>query len=418
MTQPAVAHASFDSLWAGLLPIGRAASTGGYRRYAWNAADLACREWFADAAQARSMDVVADRNHNLWAWWLPAGWSGDPSEAFVTGSHLDSVPDGGAYDGPLGVASAFAAVDALRAAGTELAKPLAVACFADEEGARFGLSCVGSRLAAGALDPDRARALTDADGVTLAQALTAAGRDPGTLGRDDEALARVGVFVELHVEQGRALVELGAPLALASAVWPHGRWRFTFDGEPNHAGTTRLADRHDPMLTYASAVLAARAEAERAQAQRGPALATFGKVQAEPGATNGIAARVRAWLDARAADQATLDALVDALTAAALGAARADGTTVEVVSESLTPQVAFAVEPRERLAGVLGDIPVLATGAGHDAGILSKRVPAAMIFVRNPTGVSHSPAEHAEAADCHAGVDALAAAMTDWSAAK
>ncbi len=407
----AAGAAAFDALWASLLPVGREASTGGYRRYAWNPADLVCREWFASVAADRGLDVVADRNHNLWAWWLPERWTGEPRDAFVTGSHLDSVPDGGAYDGPLGVVSALAAVDELRARGVQPRKPVAVVCFGDEEGARFGLACTGSRLATGVLDPDRARGLTDGDGITLAQAQQRAGLDPAHLGRDDEALARVGVFVELHVEQGRALVDLGAPVGLASAIWPHGRWRFTFTGEANHAGTTRLADRRDPMLAFARTVLAARDEAERAGA-----LATFGRVLVDPGATNAIPSRVRAWLDSRAPDQATLDAVVAAIADAA-SAPGGDATSTEVSAESVTAVVKFAAGPRASIARVLGDVPVLPTGAGHDAGILSERVPTAMLFVRNPTGVSHSPAETADLADCHAGAAALAAVMADWVAA-
>ena len=208
-------------MWEPLLPLGRDQRTGGYRRYAWTAADAACRDWFHGAAAARGMDVDTDRNGNLWAWWGRPG-----PDALVLGSHLDSVPDGGAYDGPLGVVSAFAALDLVAAAtGTApvARRPVAVVAFADEEGARFGVACVGSRLMTGALDPDRARALTDADGTTLAEALRAAGHDPARLGRDDEALGRVGVFVELHVEQGRRLVDVGAPVGVATAIWPHGR---------------------------------------------------------------------------------------------------------------------------------------------------------------------------------------------------
>ena len=200
---------------------------------------------------------------------------------------------------------------------------------------------------------------------------------------------------------------------MASTIWPHGRWRFTFTGEANHAGTTRLVDRRDPILAFAGTALAARAQAEQVAA-----LATFGRVLADPGATNAIPSRVRAWLDARAADEPTLEALVAAIGSAARAASEPGRTGVEITQESVTALVAFAAGPRARLAQALepgfGAVPVLATGAGHDAGILSAQVPTAMIFVRNPTGVSHSPAEAADAADCHAGVDALAAAMADW----
>jgi N-carbamoyl-L-amino-acid hydrolase len=218
-------------MWDDLGDVGRAPS-GGYRRFAWTAEDGALREWFRGEAARRSMTVVADRAGNLWAW------DGDPDAdgpGLVLGSHLDSVPDGGAFDGPLGIVSAFAAVDLLRSDGHRLDRPLGIACFADEEGARFGVACAGSKLHTGDLYADRARALSVADGTTLAEAKAAA------------------------------------------------------------AG------------------------------------------------------------------------------------------------------------------GDAGPAPVLDTGAGHDAGILAAAgVPAAMLFVRNPTGISHSPAEHAEVDDCLAGVDALA----------
>src|SRR3954451_24525280 len=200
-------------MWADLLPVGRSAATKGYRRFAWTRADLTLREWFAAEAARRGLDLVVDRNGNQWAWW------GDPDRdgpGVVLGSHLDSVPDGGAFDGPLGVLSAFAALDRLRAEGATPARPVAVACFADEEGARFGVACAGSRLLTGTLAADRARGLRDDDGRTLGEAVTGAGLDPAALGRDAETLRRIGVFVELHVEQGRGLVDLGDPVGVAS----------------------------------------------------------------------------------------------------------------------------------------------------------------------------------------------------------
>jgi len=180
--QPNPVAGVFDPLWNEILEVGRHRGSGGYRRYAWSDADLTLREWFAGAAASRSMQLDTDRNGNLWAWWLPRGWIGSPRGAFVTGSHLDSVPDGGAYDGPLGVVSAFAAVDLLRARGFEPAVPIGVVAFSDEEGARFGVACIGSQLSTGSLAPERALGLRDNDGITLAEALTRAGRtQPGRL---------------------------------------------------------------------------------------------------------------------------------------------------------------------------------------------------------------------------------------------
>ena len=376
---------SFDALWDQIAPIGRVAG-GGYRRFAYTDADLALREWFVATAEARGLDVDTDRAGNLWAWW------GDPDAdgpGLVVGSHLDSVPDGGAFDGPLGVVSALAALDTLRAKGFTPTIPIGIVCFADEEGARFGIACAGSRLLTGALDPARARGLTDADGTTLAEAAGRAGL--ADLGPDPEALRRVGRFVELHVEQGRGLVHQDAAVGVGSAIWPHGRWRVDLAGRADHAGTTALADRTDPMLDLARLITGARESA-----QRHGAVATVGKVHVEPNGVNAIPSRVTAWLDARAVEEPAVRAVL------------ADLAALSPAEESWTPRPPFDPRLTTDLAALV-DAPVLETGAGHDAGVLAQAgVPAAMLFVRNPTGVSHSPLEHADRDDCLAGVAALA----------
>jgi len=378
----------FRELWDQLAPIGRDPGTGGYLRYAWEPAELACRDWFRAQADARDMPVEEDGNGNLFAW------RGGDGPAVLTGSHFDSVPHGGAYDGPLGIVSAFLALDQTKTSG----RRIGVAAFAEEEGARFGVPCLGSRLLAGVLDPERAAALTDRSGVTLEETL---GRKP--TGRTD-LLEKVESFVELHVEQGRAL---DVPVGVGSAIWPHGRWRLDFTGEGNHAGTTRMADRHDPMLTYAYTVLAANKEARLRGAH-----ATMGRVAVEPNATNAVPSLVRGWLDVRAAEAPALEKMVEAIHKRAVERSTRDGTAVTLTEESVSPEVAFDGGLVTRLAQAL-DAPVLPTGAGHDAGVLSAYVPTAMLFVRNPTGVSHSPAEHATDTDCEAGVDALARVLDE-----
>lgn len=395
---PRPGQAAFDRMWDDLAPIGRHAGTGGYRRFAWTPQDATLREWFAAEAQRRALAVVSDRAGNLWAW------RGDPDAAaaagapgLVLGSHLDSVPDGGAYDGPLGVVSAFAALDQLDADGFRPDRPIGIACFGDEEGARFGVACAGSRLITGAMTPDRGLSLTDADGATMAEAMTAAGHEPAVVGRDEETLRRIGTFVELHVEQGRALGDPGhpaeGPVAVGSSIWPHGRWRFDLAGRADHAGTTRLEDRDDPMLLAAEVIRHARVAA-----QRFGCVATVGKLRVQPNGVNAIPSLVQTWLDARGADAHAVRNAVSHLSSTVGRAA---------IEESWTDATDFDPPLVRRLSGLLG-APVLATGAGHDAGILAAAgVPAAMLFVRNPTGVSHSPAEYAEPDDCHAGVDAL-----------
>ncbi|WP_030157502.1 allantoate amidohydrolase [Glycomyces sp. NRRL B-16210] len=404
----------FRRLWDELDPIGRLPG-GGYLRFSWSEADLACRAWFQEQARARDLTCESDRNGNLYAWWGEPG----SGEAVLTGSHFDSVPHGGAYDGPLGIVSAFLAIDALREAGDRPRRPIAIAAFTEEEGGRFGIPCLGSRLMTGAIDPDRARALTDAGGTTLAEAMRETGADPEQLGPDPERLASIGAFVELHVEQGRRLDGEDAPVGVANAIWPHGRWRLDFTGAADHAGTTRLPDRRDPMLTFAFAVLAARKEARLAGG-----LATIGRVEAEPNATNAIAATVTAWLDARAPDEAVLSAILTGFESKVTERAGRDGTGFAIRPESETPVVEFDAGLRDRIAALLstftarkhrrgGGAPILPTGAGHDAGVLAAHVPTAMLFVRNPTGVSHAPREAASDEDCAAGVDALAAVLRD-----
>ncbi|HET9079823.1 MAG TPA: allantoate amidohydrolase [Trebonia sp.] len=386
---------TFDRLWGDLAPVGRNGSTGGYRRYAWTAAGAALREWFAGEATARGLDLVTDLAGNQWAWW------GDPDASgpgVIIGSHLDSVPDGGAFDGPLGVVSALLTIDALRAAGHVPSRPVGVVCFGDEEGARFGVACTGSRMLTGALPRDRALGLRDSEGTSMAEAMSAAGRDTTHAGRDADALRRIGCFVELHVEQGRGLIDLGQPVGVGTGIWPHGRWRMEFAGEANHAGTTRLADRRDPMLGYAAAVLRARE-----LAGRHGVLATCGKVAVEPNGVNAIPSLVRGWLDARGADGEAVRALVADLA-----------RDCEVHEESWTPATLFDPTLSDRCSAVLGDVPRLASGAGHDAGVLAEAgVATAMLFVRNPSGVSHSPAEFAERDDCLRGVNALTRVVTD-----
>jgi N-carbamoyl-L-amino-acid hydrolase len=395
---------SFAAAWAELAAIGR--TPDGYFRWAWSDAELACRSWFTGMATARGMSVETDGNGNLWAW---LGSPGPADKAVVTGSHFDSVPGGGGFDGPLGIVSAFLALDVLRERGVTPSRPIGIVAFAEEEGSRFGVACLGSRLLCGDLDPARALALRDRDGVPLADA---SGLDPAGIGPDAKRLAGIDAFVELHIEQGRALADgadgAGAPVGVASAIWPHGRWRLDFGGEGNHAGTTRMADRHDPMLTFAYAVLAANKAARLRDAR-----ATVGRVAVSPNATNAIPAAVTAWLDARATDQSTLDGLVDDVLAKVAERAARDGTAMSATIESRSGETGFDTGLRNRIAELLGGPPVLATGAGHDAGVLAAHVPTAMLFVRNPTGISHAPGEHATDEDCAAGVAALADVLTD-----
>lgn len=384
--------------------VGADSKRGGYSRHVFDPAELELRAWFADRATDLGLTLETDNNGNLWGWWGAPG-----PGAVVTGSHLDSVPGGGALDGPLGVATALAAIASLQAEGFAPARPVAIAVFAEEEGSRFGVACLGSRLLSGAITPERALGLTDAAGTTFAEAATAFGLDIAALGADHETLGRIGVFVELHVEQGRGLADLDAPVAVASSILAHGRWRLTVRGQGNHAGTTRMAERRDPMVVAARVILAARQVAGASESVR----ATVGRIEAVPGGTNVIASSVSAWLDVRATSDREARGAVADIAAAVRSAAAAEGCELELVEESWAGEVSFDPELRDRIRAALGGVPVLPTGAGHDAGVLAAVVPTAMLFVRNPSGISHAPEEGATDDDCEAGVAALVTVLKE-----
>ena len=393
------------SLMRDIAGTGRDAARGGYSRPVYSGPELELREWFIGEARARGLDVETDPNGIIWAWWDIPG--GDRSGAVVTGSHLDSVPGGGGFDGRRGGASALAAIGGLRASGRQPERAIAIAVFPEEEGSRFGVACLGSRLFAGTINSDRAMSLKDPEGRTFAEVSAAAGLDPRHMGPDPERLGRIGSFIELHVEQGKGLIDLGGPVAIGSSIIGHGRWRMSFTGQGNHAGTTLMGDRQDPLVAAASVIAGIPGLAARHPGAR----ATVGRLQPVPGGTNVIASRVDAWLDVRHPEGAVTAELVREISAFADASAAQQGCSVAVTEESLSSTVSFDVGLRHRLQSLLPDAPVLPTGAGHDAGVLASAVPTAMLFVRNPTGISHSPEEQVEDDDAEAGAQVLATVL-------
>lgn len=399
-------HGDANALLAEIDGIGVDRERGGYTRPVFSSAELGLRGWFVTHAAARGLMVETDRNGIIWAWWDVPGTAADGSqrrEAIVTGSHLDSVPGGGNFDGPLGVASALAAVDLLRDRGVRPDRPLAVAVFPEEEGSRFGIACLGSRLLAGSVQPERVHALADDTGRTFDEVAVEAGFDPSGIGYDGDRLRAVSAFVELHVEQGRGLVDLDQPVALAGAIIAHGRWQLSIDGRGDHAGATRMSDRSDPMVVAAAAIRSVRERALAVDDARG----TVGRIKVVPGGTNVIASSVDLWVDVRHGSEELVRRIVHEVTADTRLAAEAEDCTLVVTEQSFTPTVSFDPELRDRMQEVVPDAPVLDTGAGHDAGVLAAAIPTGMLFVRNPSGASHTPAEAAEPADVVAGVEAL-----------
>ncbi len=366
-----------------LLPIGR--GPRGTTRLAWSDEDAATREWFREQAAGAGLRVERDPAGNLWA--VPES----PPPWWAVGSHLDSVREGGSFDGALGVAAAFQV--AARADA-----PAAVISFADEEGARFNTPTFGSRALTGVLDLsvlDR----VDADGVRMADAMSAAGVDPAGIGAAPQWLARLRGFFELHIDQTTELERAGVPAGVVRGLATRMRLRAEIEGRADHAGTTPPADRRDALAAAARLIVAALDRS-------GDGLvATAPRIEVEPNALTTVPARATVWLDARARDSA----LVEAWHAAV--ASVDPGLPVALSLESRSPGCEFDPGLRSRLVALSQEMgapaPELDCYAGHDAGLIAARLPAALVLVRNETGVSHSPEERVELEDAAFGAELI-----------
>jgi beta-ureidopropionase / N-carbamoyl-L-amino-acid hydrolase len=362
-----------------LMPIGR--GPRGTTRLAWTEEDAAAGEWFREQAAGAGLRVERDPAGNLWA--VPDS----PPPWWAVGSHLDSVREGGSFDGALGVAAGFEM--AARA-------PVAVISFADEEGARFNTPTFGSRALTGALDPsvlDR----VDRDGVRLADAMSAAGVDPARLASAPEWLSRLRGFLELHIDQTTELERVGVPAGVVRGLASRMRLRAEIEGRADHAGTTPPADRRDALAAAARLIVAALDRS-------GDGLvATASRIEVEPNALTTVPARATVWLDARSPDAEQVEAWRSAVEEVD------PGLPVALSLESRSRGCEFDPRLRARLMALSEELgrpgPELDCYAGHDAGLIAARLPAAMVLVRNETGVSHSPEEHVELDDAAFGAE-------------
>jgi allantoate deiminase len=335
---------------------------------------------------ALGMDVNVDAAGNLRGLLQPVNANG---KRLILGSHIDTVPNAGAYDGVLGVMLALEWVHIAQ----ELALPMAieVIAFSEEEGVRFGVPFLGSRAAAGSFDP-ALLALIDANGVSLEQAIRDFGLDPGRIG---EAVVDADArgFVEIHIEQGPVLESEGLSLAVVEGIAGQTRLQFTFKGHANHAGTTPMHLRRDAL----AAAVEWMAQVEQMALSTDGLVATVGKIATEPNAANVITGKVTLSLDLRHIDDdARLSSLAELKGRAGTISARR-GIELECVEKMNQPSVHMDDRLVERLelAVESAGFPVkrMPSGAGHDAMVMAARVPTAMLFLRSPGGISHHPDE-------------------------
>jgi N-carbamoyl-L-amino-acid hydrolase len=373
----------------------------GAQRVAWTNTWIVARDWLrAELDAIPQVTVERDQAGNTWAT-LPGA-----SERFViVGSHLDSVPDGGWLDGALGV---LAALEVLRAlAGQERPVTVKLVDWADEEGARFGRSLLGSSACAGTLDPGAVRGLTDRDGTALPDALAAHGVDLDRAGEARERLAGAAGYLELHIEQGPVLERLDLPLGVVLGSFGVERHRLTFTGAHAHSGATPMDARRDAFVAAARSAVAFRDDAVR----RSDARATTGPVRVEPGIATAFNGRCELTLDLRALDAGELAAMQENARREADRIAAEEGC--EVAWDPV-----YAIDPipfdRELIAlaegvveGVAGACHSLPSGPLHDASEMARVLPTVMLFVRSLGGVSHTSAEDSRVEDVELGVRAL-----------
>lgn len=381
---------------------------GGVDRPALSPADRAARRLLADLARARGFSVVQDEAANLFVR-RPGRDDGLPP--LMIGSHLDSQPTGGRYDGALGTLSAFEVLEALEDAGTVTARPVEVVAFTNEEGSRFAPGCMGSMAFSGAARVSDWARVRAADGALFGDELAA------TLAALPEAAVRpaghaVSAFVELHIEQGPVLERLGVPIGVVTAV-QGTRWlEVTMTGAAAHAGTTPIEHRRDSL----AAAVAAIAHLQETVMPADPAARlTVGRIEVEPGSINVVPARVRFSVDIRHPDAVALGRIEETVRAVcgreagAHGCASAIAGRLDMAPARFDPTVTAAIAAA---AADLGHPAVeIVSGAFHDALHVARVAPAAMIFVPCRNGISHNEAEFVTDAHVAAGAATLLAAV-------
>lgn len=377
-----------------------AVEDGGINRFAWTPELAEVTRWVAEELTRLGLEVELDAAGNLIGRWAGSG------PAVMTASHLDTVPNGGAFDGVLGVLAAVEAIRILREEGFEPARPIWVGSFMDEEGTRFGTALFGSRAFCG-LDVSEALQARDAAGMSVAEAMRAQGRDPARIGEANR-VGEVGHYVELHIEQGPVLASSGERLGVVRSICGAIGLRVTLRGETNHAGSTPPEMRRDALTGASRVVVALREET----LGRNDLRATVGQIRVAPGGRNVIPGVCDFTVDLRPSLPETFEGLQAWFDELVAGAAAAEGLEADVHCDyALQPTVmdADVIAAIDSAAREEGITPLrMVSGAGHDAMLVGRTAAAGMIFVPSRDGISHSPAEWTDPADCELGARVLA----------
>ncbi|KYD11294.1 Zn-dependent hydrolase [Saccharococcus caldoxylosilyticus] len=394
-----------ERLWQRLMELGEIGRqpTGGITRLSFTKEERAAKEKVAAYMKEAGLFVYEDAAGNLIG--RKEGTDKDAPVVLV-GSHLDSVYNGGMFDGPLGVLAAVEVVQTMNENGVETKHPIEVVAFTDEEGARFRFGMIGSRAMAGALSADELN-YQDANGVSVAEAMQEAGLNPHHIGKAARKPGSVKAYVELHIEQGRVLEEANLPVGIVTGIAGLVWVKFTVEGKAEHAGATPMPLRRDPLVAAAQIIEVIEQEAK----ETGTTVGTVGQLHVFPGGINIIPERVEFVLDLRDLDAAVRDNVLQSINEQAqkIGKERNVKVTTELLQEMPPVLCSELVQNAAKEAcQKLGlDVFSLPSGASHDGVQLVGLCPIGMIFVRSQDGVSHSPDEWSTKEDCAAGANVL-----------
>lgn len=370
--------------------------TGGITRLSFSKEEQLAKEIVATYMEEAGLSVRVDEVGNL------IGRKEGKSEhtpTVIAGSHLDSVYNGGNFDGPLGVIAAVEALQSMEEQGIETEHPIEVIAFTDEEGARFSFGMIGSRGIAGTLT-EEALKNKDKEGVSIADAMSSAGLNPKDFYKAVRKPGEVKAYVELHIEQGKVLEMKNLPAGIVSGLAGPLWLKFVLEGEAGHAGTTPMAIRHDPLTAAAKVIEAIESEAAKTSSTVG----TVGQLQVFPGGINIIPKRVEFTLDLRDIDEGIRDSVEEKIVKQTRDICSAQGIDFKIeLLQRIAPVPCsdLVINASKAAFEELGLQPfVLPSGAGHDGMQLVELCPIGMLFVRSKNGISHDPAEWSSKEDC------------------
>ncbi len=387
-----------------LSTIGRTDQNGS-NRLAFSADDMAAREYFKGLMREAGLSVREDPFGNI----IGRMEGTDPAlPAVASGSHIDTVPNGGHYDGAAGSVAALAALKRIRERGPTR-HPLELIIFQMEESSRFSMATLGSKIMVGRAKLDLCRAAKDKSGMTLPQAMAERGYDFEKLPQALRKKGELACFLELHIEQSPTLEEKGLAVGIVTAIAAPIRTHVVIEGKASHSGGTAMNNRRDALVSASQLVLAVRAVGNAYARQE--IVATVGNLTVSPGAMNVVPGKVELWIDLRGTDRAVMDEAQEAVRKAAEGIAAVNRTPVTfnpLGAEdpvTMTPRIISLMESVCRDRGI-PSMPIV-SGAGHDTMNMADITDVGMVFIRCKDGLSHNPGEHASIEDIMAGLDVL-----------